>query len=155
MPRRSAGILLYRRRHRQLEIFLVHMGGPFWENRDEGAWTIPKGEYAETEDPRAAALREFEEETGYRIEGDLVELQPVRQAGGKIVHAWAVEGDVDAGNIRSNTFNVEWPPNSGRWQAYPEVDRAAWFDPPMARAKIIAAQRALIDEIERFLGAGF
>ncbi|HSS27903.1 MAG TPA: NUDIX domain-containing protein [Usitatibacter sp.] len=146
--KRSAGILLYRRGSRGLEILLVHPGGPFWSKRDAGAWTIPKGEISEGEEPLAAARREFLEETGFEAQGDATALAPLRQKGGKWVHAWAVEGDCDAEAIRSNTFSMEWPPRSGKMAEFPEVDRAAWFAPQEARERILASQAALIDELE-------
>ena len=147
--KRSAGILLYRRGPAGLEVLLVHPGGPFWKNRDAGAWTIPKGEIAEGEDALAAARREFREETGFEAQGDATALAPLRQKGGKWVHAWAVEGDCDAGSIRSNTFSMEWPPRSGREAQFPEVDRAAWFAPEEARRRILDSQIPFIDELER------
>jgi predicted NUDIX family NTP pyrophosphohydrolase len=146
--KRSAGVLLYRRVSRGLEVLLVHPGGPFWKKRDAGAWTIPKGEIAEGEDALAAARREFFEETGVEPQGEATALSPVRQAGGKWVHAWAIEGDCDAGAIRSNTFSMEWPPRSGRQAEFPEVDRAEWFDFHEARRRILASQIAFIDELE-------
>lgn len=146
--KRSAGILLYRRGSRGLEVLLVHPGGPFWSKRDAGAWTIPKGEISEGEEPLAAARREFLEETGFEAQGDAMALEPLRQKGGKWVHAWAVEGDCDAAAIRSNTFSMEWPPRSGRQAEFPEVDRAAWFTPGEARGRILASQAPLIDELE-------
>jgi len=152
MPKASAGLLLYRRRHNQLEVFLVHPGGPFWRKRDEGAWSIPKGEYETGEEPLGAAQREFAEETGVRPQGPFLELTPVRQKAGKTVRAWAVEGDCDPSRIRSNTFSVEWPPGSGQQQEFPEVDRAAFFPLAQARKKINAAQVALLDELARKLG---
>ena len=151
--RTSAGILLFRRRP-GLEYFLVHPGGPFWAGKDRGAWSIPKGEFTEPERPEDAALREFEEETGTRLNGTLLPLTPVRQKGGKCVYAWAVEGDIDPEAIVSNTFRVEWPNKSGRWQSYPEVDAAGWFSKPEALTKINAAQAALIEELEQRLQAG-
>src|SRR5262249_49862819 len=129
------------------EIFLVHPGGPFWANKDEGAWSFPKGEYGEDEDPLAAARREFREETGCDVDGDFVDLGGVRQKTGKTVRVWAVQGDCDAGAIRSNTFDQEWPPKSGRVHAFPEVDRAGWFTPDEARRKLIAAQSAFVDRL--------
>jgi len=129
----------------------VHPGGPFWKNRDMGAWTIPKGEIAEGEDPLAAAHREFREETGFAPQGDATALAPLRQAGGKWVHAWAIEGDCDAAALRSNTFSMEWPPRSGREAEFPEVDRAAWFAPDEARRRILASQIPFIDELEKLL----
>lgn len=152
MASKSAGILLFRRK-KQLEFFLVHPGGPFWAKKDLGAWSIPKGEYEEGEDPLLAARREFEEETGQVIDGKFIELKPLRQKGGKIVQAWAVEGDADAENIRSNTFEMEWPPRSGKKRSFPEVDRAAWFDAAAAKEKINEKQASLIDEVMEMLDA--
>lgn len=152
MAKVSAGILLYRCVARGIEVFLVHPGGPFWARKDVGAWSIPKGEIEPGEDPLARAKREFTEETGFAVAGEFRALALVRQAGGKIVHAWAVEGDADAAAIRSNRFSLEWPPRSGRSQEFPEVDRAAWFDLETARQKLNPAQRALIDALERLLG---
>jgi predicted NUDIX family NTP pyrophosphohydrolase len=147
MPRRSAGILLYRR-NRALEVLLVHPGGPFWARKDLGAWSIPKGEYEEGDDPLAAALRELEEETSHRLEAtDLLELGWIRQRGGKLLTAWAAQGDLDASAITSNTFTLEWPPRSGRRREFPEVDRAGWFDLPAAREKLLAAQTELLDRL--------
>ena len=148
MARRSAGILLYRRRGGEVEVLLVHPGGPLWARRDAGAWSIPKGEYGEDEDPLAAALRELEEETGQRPPADdLVPLGEVRQRGGKVVTAWAGPGDLDADEITSNTFTLEWPPRSGVRREFPEVDRAGWFDPATAREKLLAAQAELVDRL--------
>jgi predicted NUDIX family NTP pyrophosphohydrolase len=150
-PRVSAGILLYRFRDGGPQVFLVHMGGPFWARKNDGAWSIPKGEYAADEDPLAAARREFHEETGSEVDGKFLPLTPIRQAGGKVVTAWALEGDIDAANIVSNTYRVESPPGSGRWRTYPEVDRGGWFTFPEAAAKILASQRPLLDELEHLL----
>lgn len=147
MSKQSAGILLYRRRPGGIEFLLVHPGGPFWTKKDEGAWSIPKGEYKADEDPLQAALREFEEEIGVRPEGDAVLLTPVRQKGGKVVSAWGLEGDVDPGSIRSNTFSMEWPPRSGRMQSFPEIDRAEWLTLEQASARINAAQLPLLEEL--------
>lgn len=147
MSKTSAGILLYRRRAGRLEIFLVHMGGPYWKNKEKGAWTIPKGECVEGEDPRVTALREFREETGFDLTGPMTELEPARQASGKLVRAWAVEGEVDAAAIRSNTFEMEWPPRSGKKQSFPEVDRAEWFEAEAAKELVIKGQEKLIDQI--------
>jgi predicted NUDIX family NTP pyrophosphohydrolase len=147
MPRRSAGILLYRR-NGALEVLLVHPGGPFWARKDLGAWSIPKGEYEEGDDPLDAALRELQEETGHRLEAtDLLELGWIRQRGGKLLTAWAAQGDLDASAITSNTFTMEWPPRSGRRREFPEVDRAGWFDLPAAREKLLAAQTELLDRL--------
>ena len=155
MPRRSAGILLHRRRDGALEVLLVHPGGPLWARRDDGAWSIPKGEYGDGEDPVAVALRELEEETGHRLDRDgLVALGEVRQRGGKVVTAWAAPGDLDAAAITSNTFTLEWPPRSGAVREFPEVDRAGWFDPATARRKLLAAQAELVDRLLAALGEG-
>jgi predicted NUDIX family NTP pyrophosphohydrolase len=152
MAKISAGILLYRRTAAGAEVFLVHPGGPFWAGKDEHAWSIPKGEFTDAEDPLAAACREFREETGLDISGDLRPLTPVKQAGGKVVHAWAVEGEADAGAIRSNTFRMEWPRGSGIQREFPEVDRAAWFSLETAKRKIHKGQQAILDELTRLLG---
>jgi len=154
MPKTSAGILLYRRRQGLPEVFLVHPGGPFWAKKDAAAWSIPKGEAAPGEDLLSAARREFQEETGLGIDGVFRELAPVRQPSGKRVHAWAVEADLDADAIHSNSFEMEWPPRSGLRREFPEVDRAAWFGLPTARNKITKGQLGLLDQLERLLGAG-
>jgi predicted NUDIX family NTP pyrophosphohydrolase len=143
----SAGILLYKKVQGALQVFLVHPGGPFFAGKDEGAWSIPKGEIDEGEDPLAAALREFEEETGCRPEGEFLPLSPVKQKCGKTVLSWSAEGRCDAAAIRSNTFTLEWPKGSGRMREFPEVDRAAWFTVAEAKRKINPAQAALIDEL--------
>ena len=147
--KRSAGILLHRRAEDgALEVLLVHPGGPFWAKKDAGAWSIPKGEHGDDGEPLAAALREFAEELGSPPpDGDLVDLGEVRQRGGKIVIAWALEGDTDADAARSNTFTMEWPPRSGRMREYPEVDRAAWFALDAARERILPAQAPLLDRL--------
>jgi predicted NUDIX family NTP pyrophosphohydrolase len=149
MPRVSAGLLMYRRRPAGLEVLLVHPGGPFWAKKDLGAWTIPKGEIADGEDELATARREFEEETGLRPDGTLIPLGSIKQKGGKVVHAWAFEGDTDPRAIRSNTYQVQWPPGSGEWGTFPEVDRAEWFSLDEAHRRINPAQAALIDTLER------
>jgi predicted NUDIX family NTP pyrophosphohydrolase len=149
MAKQSAGLLLFRRRGHGLEVLLAHPGGPIWASRDDGAWTIPKGEFTDDEDALTAARREFEEETGGTPAGDFMPLTPVRQSNGKIVHAWAIEGDFDPASLRSNTFLLEWPPRSGRQRAFPEVDRAGWFDLETARSKINPGQAPLVDELER------
>jgi len=151
MAKESAGLLMYRRREGRLQVFLVHPGGPFWKRKDAGAWTIPKGEYLPGEDAMAAAKREFQEETGLTAFGELVELPSITQRSGKVVHAWAFAGDADPDSIRSNTFELEWPPGSGRWQSFPEVDRAAWFDLEDARERIVPAQAPLIDALEAMM----
>ena len=147
----SAGIVLYRYRGSRLEIFLVHPGGPFWKNKDSGAWSIPKGEFEPGEDPLKAARREFHEETGFAVDGSFIALTPVRQAGGKVVHAWAVEGDCEAESITSNSFILEWPPRSGQCKTFSEVDRAGWFSLELARDKILNGQLKLLDELQRIL----
>ncbi len=155
MPRRSAGILLYRSTGGVPEVLLVHPGGPFWAKRDAGAWSIPKGEHDDEEDPRACSLREFEEELGSPPpEGELVALGEVTQRNRKVVAAWALEGDLDPEAIRSNTFELQWPPRSGRMQEFPEVDRAAWFTAELAREKLIPAQAELVERLLERLGAG-
>ena len=152
IPKRSAGILLYRRSSGVLEVFLVHPGGPFFVTKDEGYWSIPKGEYDDSEDPLVAARREFEEETGFPLDGEFHALAPIRQKSGKLVTAWAVEGDCDPARLNSNLFTMEWPPGSGKQRQFPEVDRGQWFSLSAARQKINPAQVALLDELER---AGF
>ncbi len=151
MAKTSAGILLYRRKDNVLRVFLVHPGGPFFVNKDEGAWSVPKGELEEGEDPLAAARREFEEETGCALVGTFVPLTPIKQKGGKIVLAWAMEGDCDAEAIKSNTFALEWPPRSGKVQDFPEVDQAGWFTVDEAKKKINSAQAALVDELNMLI----
>ena len=147
MPKRSAGLALFRHTAGAIEVFLVHPGGPFWRNKDEGAWTFPKGEIGDDEDPLAAARREFREETGLDIDGRFVDIGTITQKAGKVVHVFAVEGDVDAGAVRSNTFLKEWPPRSGIMQEFPEVDRAGWFTSDDARRKLLPAQTAFIDRL--------
>jgi predicted NUDIX family NTP pyrophosphohydrolase len=154
VPKRSAGILLYRLAGGAPEVLLVHPGGPFWARKDAGSWSIPKGEYGDDEDPRACALREFEEETGEALPpGELRELGSVKQKGGKVVSAWAAEGDLDASAVRSNSFTMEWPPRSGRTAEFPEIDRAEWFGIETAREKLVAAQAELLDRLVERLGA--
>jgi predicted NUDIX family NTP pyrophosphohydrolase len=156
MPKRSAGILLYRGRTGAPEVLLVHPGGPFWEQKDLAAWSIPKGEYEEGEDPRACALREFEEELGGPPPADaLTELGTTRLAGGKLVTAWAAEGDLDPASVVSNTFTLEWPPRSGVMREFPEVDRAEWFSLAEARRRINPAQVAFLERLrEKLEGEG-
>jgi predicted NUDIX family NTP pyrophosphohydrolase len=150
---KSAGILVYRRREAGLDVFLVHPGGPFWAKKDLGAWSIPKGEFGDDEDPLEAALREFAEETGQTIGGDFLTLTPAKQKSRKIVHAFAVEGEVDADRIVSNAFEMEWPPRSGKMQRFPEVDRGAWFPLAEAKKRIHAGLVPLLDELARSLTA--
>ena len=148
----SAGLLLYRRQDGKLEVLLVHPGGPFWQKRDEGVWSIPKGEFAEDEVGLDVARREFQEELGTPVPaGEATSLGAVRQTGGKVVHAWAVPGDLDVTRTTSNTFELEWPPRSAQMQTFPEIDRAAWFDVDTARRKLLPAQRAFIDRLEEQL----
>ncbi len=148
MPKVSAGLLVYRMRGSGLEVFLVHPGGPCWQRKDAGAWTIPKGELDGDEDPLAAARREFTEETGFTASEPFADLGVIKQAGGKTVHAFVAAGDFDATAIVSNHFKLEWPPKSGRWTEFPEVDRAAWFTLEDARAKINPAQIELLDRLQ-------
>ena len=145
--KKSAGILLFRKLGPDCELFLVHPGGPFWKNKDEGAWSIPKGEFTEEEDALAAAKREFKEETGVNCNGNFIELASVKLKSGKIVYAWALEKDIDPDKIKSNLFEMEWPPKSGKLQSFPEIDRAAWFTPAAAKQKINPAQATFIDEL--------
>ena len=147
----SAGLLVYKQDSAGLRVFLVHPGGPYWARKDEGVWSIPKGEFAEGEDPLAAARREFLEETGQAVEGRFLELSPSRQPSRKVLHIFAIEGDADT-NIRSNEFEIEWPPRSGRLQRFPEVDRAAWFTIDEARRRIQRGQIPILDELTRRLG---
>ena len=144
MRKRSAGILLFRFNNAALEVLLVHPGGPYWANKDAGAWSIPKGEYSDDEDALAAAKREFAEETGVNVEGEFLPLGEVRQAGGKIVQVWALKGDLDPSLIRSNTFALEWPPRSGSMREFPEVDSAGWFLMPVAKQKLLFGQREFL-----------
>jgi predicted NUDIX family NTP pyrophosphohydrolase len=152
MPILSAGILLYRRREGALEVLLAHPGGPYWRHKDQGAWMIPKGLVEEGEEPLACALREFEEELGTPFRGEPEPLARIRQKGGKWVEAFAAEGDLDAEAISSNMFEAEWPPRSGSFQSFPEIDRAAWFSLTEAREKILPSQAPLLDALEARLG---
>lgn len=149
--RKSAGIVLYRLRANFLEVFLVHPGGPYWKDKEEGAWSIPKGEFSEEEDPIVTACREFREETGQEISGDFIDLGKVQQKGGKLVFAWAVEGDIETDNIRSNTFRQEWPYKSGKWITVPEVDKGGWFSVEEAKIKINTAQFEFIERLVQLL----
>lgn len=149
----SAGILLYRLRDGTCEVFLVHPGGPYWQGKDAGAWSIPKGELEAGDDPLAAAQREFHEETGTRLSGEFTAFVPLKQPSGKLVYAWAMHGDIDASSIASNTFSMEWPPRSGRQQQFPEVDRGGWFTIAAAREKILRGQRGFLDQLQEHLGS--
>jgi predicted NUDIX family NTP pyrophosphohydrolase len=154
MGKVSAGLVMYRVRDGQMEVLLVHPGGPFWRKKDAGAWVIPKGEINPGEDQLAAAKREFEEETGFKPEGNFLSLGSVKHKSGKTAVAWAFEGDCDAGAIKSNTFRLEWPPKSGKSKEFPEVDRAAFFSVEQAREKILAAEFGLIQRLKEILGTG-
>ena len=152
MGKQSAGLLLYRRREGRLEVLLVHPGGPLWAQKDVGAWSIPKGEHGLEEDPLAAARREFAEETGFTATGPFLPLTPLKQKSGKLIQAFACEGEADPGDLTSNTFTLEWPPHSGSMKEFPEVDRAAWFPLPEAREKIHPGQAGFLEELARLLG---
>lgn len=147
MLKRSAGLLMYRRGNAGLEVFLVHPGGPFWAKKDHGAWSIPKGQYLEDENPLEAARREFEEETGFTSGGNFIELGDLKQPSGKIITAWAFEGDGDPNKLRSNTFQMEWPPRSGRQMEVPEIDRGAWYAVEEARSRLLNGQRPFLDRL--------
>jgi predicted NUDIX family NTP pyrophosphohydrolase len=149
----SAGLLIYRLRNGGFEVFLIHPGGPFWKNKDEGAWSIPKGGFTPPEDALDAALREFQEETGYEARGPFRPLTPVKQSSYKVVHCWISEGDYDASKIHSNTFPMEWPPHSGNIIEVPEADRAEWFDIVTARKKILKGQIPFLDELQKLLSS--
>lgn len=149
--KQSAGLLIYRKNKNFLEVFLVHPGGPFWKNKDEGAWSIPKGELNDNEEPLSASIREFAEETGKTISGRFIKLNPIIQKSGKTVFAWAVEKNIDAGHIVSNDFEMEWPPHSGKFKSFPEIDKAGWFLISEAKEKINAAQVSLLTELEEKL----
>jgi predicted NUDIX family NTP pyrophosphohydrolase len=151
MAKKSAGILAYRKGGNEYEVFLVHPGGPFWANKDTNAWSVPKGEFSEGEDPLVAAIREFREETGQDISGEFIELDAVRQPGGKTVYAWAVEAEPDASNITSNTIEIEWPPRSGKKKEIPEVDKAGWFTFEEARVKILKGQIPILGQLAGIL----
>ena len=150
----SAGILMFRKRESSLQLFLVHPGGPFWRNKDAGAWSIPKGEYEEGKDPLAAAKREFLEETGIEADGEFLPLGEIKQPSGKVITAWALEGDCEPSAVRSNMFSMQWPPKSGRQQEFPEVDRAAWFSVMEAKKRIVKGQIGFIDRVVALTSAG-
>ena len=147
MSKQSAGLVMYRYLNSILEVFLVHPGGPYWAKKDEGSWSIPKGEYSDDEEPFEVAKREFKEETGYDAEGNFLPLAPIKQPSRKLVSAWAFEGDCDASRITSNTFKMEWPPRSGKEGEFPEVDRAGWFPTKMAKKKLLKGHVGFIDEL--------
>ncbi len=151
MAKKSAGLLLFRETSDDVEVLLVHPGGPFWARKDEGAWSIPKGEFSDAEDPLQAAVREVREEIGETVTGDFIPLHAQHQSGGKTIYAWAVRFDFNPARLQSNSFSLEWPPRSGHEQSFPEVDRAEWFDVPAARAKILKGQRGFIEELEQRL----
>jgi predicted NUDIX family NTP pyrophosphohydrolase len=151
MGKKAAGILLYRRKGSSLEVFLIHPGGPFWANKDESSWSIPKGEFLENEDPLTAAKREFQEETGFSVEGPFASIGFIKQSSGKTVQAWVCEGDLDASAIQSNSFRIEWPPRSGKYQEFPEADRAEWFPIALAGKKILKVQLPFLEKLERLL----
>ena len=153
MVKKSAGILLFRFDNNLTEVLLVHPGGPFWAKKDLGAWSIPKGEFEPEENPLAAAKRELEEETGIKAEGDFMELTPVKQKSGKLIYAWALQMDIDVAEVKSNSFEIEWPPKSGKLKSFAEIDKAAWFNMDEARKKMIEAQTPLIRELEAKLDA--
>jgi predicted NUDIX family NTP pyrophosphohydrolase len=153
MPKLSAGILMFRKRDSTLQVFLVHPGGPFWRNKEAGAWSIPKGEYGEGENALEAAKREFREETGFEVCGKFISLGQIAQPSRKVITAWAVEGDCSPSAIRSNSFAIEWPPKSGRQQEFPEVDRADWFTTNEAKGRMLKGQIAFIDRLETLLAA--
>jgi predicted NUDIX family NTP pyrophosphohydrolase len=148
MPKKSAGLLLFREVSGHLEVLLVHPGGPFWAKKDEGVWSVPKGEFEDNEEPLAAAKREFEEEIGFIPVGELIPLKPLRQPSGKLVYVWAVRGDMDPAGLMSNMFSLEWPPKSGRYQEFPEIDRAAWFTIEAAGRKISKGQAAFLVQLQ-------
>jgi predicted NUDIX family NTP pyrophosphohydrolase len=147
MAKKSAGILIYRKIDGEYEVLLVHPGGPFWAKKDLNSWSVPKGEFEDDEEPLAAAKREFEEETGIAVTGEFIELEPVKQLSGKIIYTWATEGDPDISNIKSNLFELEWPPKSGNFKEFPEVDRAGWFTFDMAEEKIITGQIPILKSL--------
>jgi len=152
MTKQSAGILLYKKSAGELFVFLVHPGGPFFAKKDLGAWSIPKGEFSEGEEPLTAARREFYEETGVQIDGPFMELSPIKLKSGKMIFAWACEGDLDTAKIKSNTFDLEWPPKSGRIQSFPEIDKGDWFPTAVAKTKINERQSAFIDQLIEIIG---
>jgi len=153
MSKKSAGILLFRDLSGVLEVLLAHPGGPFWEKKDIGAWSIPKGEFENDEDPLAAARREFKEETGFEVDGVMTPLKPVRQPSGKLVFAWALERDLDLAGFKSNSFSMDWPPGSGKEREFPEIDRISWFSMEEARRKILKGQLSFLAQLLKILGS--
>ena len=153
MEKKSAGILIYRQVNKQIEVMLVHPGGPFWAKKDLASWSIPKGEFEIGDDPLTAAIREVKEETGLQVKGDFMPLAAVRQKSGKIIYAWALEGDYNVDNITSNFFEMTWPPKSGKMKSFPEVDRAAWFDLEVAATKIVPGQVPLLQQLKELIKA--
>jgi len=151
MPKKSAGILVYRKTVKGYEVLLVHPGGPFWAKKDLNSWSIPKGEFEDDEEPIAAAKREFEEETGFKIEGEFIEQPSVKQPSGKIIYSWAVKADIDASKVKSNLFKMEWPPRSGAFKEFPEIDRAEWFSFETAEQKIISGQIPILENLKIIL----
>jgi predicted NUDIX family NTP pyrophosphohydrolase len=151
MAKKSAGLLIYRQKAKILEVLLVHPGGPFWAKKDEGAWSIPKGELNDNEDPLTAAIREMKEETGITVSGDFTELQPVKQKSGKWVQAWAIKSELNIDHIKSNEFEMEWPPGSGKKKSFPEIDKAEWFGITLAKKKIIEGQVPLIEQLQQLI----
>jgi predicted NUDIX family NTP pyrophosphohydrolase len=151
MAKQSAGLLLYRKKRGITEVLLVHPGGPFWKNKDDGSWSIPKGEFEDDEEPLEAAKREFQEETGFAASGEFLALLPVRQPSGKVIHVWALHSDLDAEATRSNSFSMEWPRGSGRMAQFPEVDRAAWFPITAARRKMLKGQLPFLDQLQKLI----
>lgn len=152
MPKKSAGILVYRKTNGEYEVMLVHPGGPFWAKKDLNSWSVPKGEFNDDEEPLTAAKREFMEETGFNPEGDFIKLEPVKQSGGKMVYVWCVEFNIDASAVKSNLFSLEWPPKSGKMKEFPEIDRAEWFSFSIAKTKILTGQVPMLEELEAILG---
>jgi predicted NUDIX family NTP pyrophosphohydrolase len=152
MPKTSAGILVYKNIKDAIVILLVHPGGPFWAKKDLNSWSVPKGEFNEPEDPFEAAKREFSEETGYFLpDGEFIRLETVKQPGGKIVHTWAVKGDLDVSELKSNQFSMEWPPKSGKFKEFPEIDRAEWFTVETAKMKIVKGQIPILENLEKLI----
>lgn len=153
MPKKSAGLLLFREVMGRFEVLLAHPGGPFWAKKDEGAWSIPKGEFDDNENPLQAARREFKEETGFTANGEMIPLEPLRQSNAKIVYAWAMKGDFNPTLLKSNMFAIEWPPKSGKQQEFPEIDRVAWYSLEEASHKILKGQAAFLKQLQEKLSS--